>query len=57
MRIISNVYSRKTVRSESSGISRNEEFNDFLNRCGDEDIEIIHYSDCYIGQLSLPVKK
>ena len=40
-----------------SGFSGSDEFNDFLNRCGDEDIEIIRYYECYVGQLSLPVEK
>ena len=40
-----------------SGFSGTEEFNDFLNRCGDEDIEIIRYSECYVGQLSLPIER
>ena len=40
-----------------SGISGIEEFNDFLIRCGDKDTEILRYTECYIGQLSLPVRK
>ena len=40
-----------------SGISGIEEFNDFLIRCGDKDTEILRYTECYIGQISLPVRK
>ena len=40
-----------------SGIIGIEEFNDFLLRCGDADTEIIRYTDCYIGQISVPVKE
>ena len=40
-----------------SGITGIEEFNDFLIRCGDKDTEIIHYTECYIGQIRLPIKE
>ena len=40
-----------------SGISGIEEFSDFLIRCGDKDTEILRYTECYIGQISLPVRK
>ena len=39
-----------------SGFSGNEEFSDLLIKCGDKN-EIICYTECYVGQVILPVEK
>ena len=38
-----------------SGIRDIQEFIDFLNRCSDKEKLVIRYSDCYVGQVVLPV--
>ena len=50
-------FHKDSITGTVEGLEGYEEFKDFLNRCGDENIKILLYTNCYVGYLSLPVER
>ena len=50
-------FHKDSISGILEGLEGYEEFEDFLNRCADQNVEILSYMDCYVGYLHLPVEK
>ena len=50
-------FNKDSISGTLEGLEGYEEFNDFLNRCGDRNIKILTYKNCYVGYVSLPIER
>ena len=50
-------FPKDSITGILEGLEGYEEFSDFLNQCGDGNIKILIYENCYVGYLSLPIEK